>query len=234
MDEVRDARRARVRIGAAERLHRHVFVRHRLHDVRPGHEHVRRAARHVDEVRDRRRIHGAAGARTEDRRDLRNHARRERVAQEDVGVPAERDDAFLNARAAGVVEADDRRAVPHRQVHDLADLLGERLGERAAEHGEVLREDVDEPPVDAAVAGDDAVAVVLLVLEAEVRGAVDDEPVELDEGALVEQEVEPLARRQLALGVLRLDALLAAALLRFGDPPLEQLELVSHGHGRER
>ena len=64
--------------------------------------------------------------------------------------------------------------------------------------------------------------------------AVHDEPVELDEGAFVEQKVEPLARRQLALGVLRLDALLAAALLRLGDPALEELELVSHGHGRER
>ena len=64
--------------------------------------------------------------------------------------------------------------------------------------------------------------------------AVDDEPVELDERAFVEQEVEPLARGQLALGVLRLEARVAAALLGFGDPALEQLELVSHGHRREK
>ena len=94
--------------------------------------------------------------------DLRHDARGERVAEEDVGVAAQRDDAFLDARAAGVVEADHRRAVAHREIHHLADLLGERLGERAAEHGEVLREDVDEPSVDAAVAGDDAVAEELL------------------------------------------------------------------------
>ena len=149
-----------VRVGAAQLLHGHVFVRHRLHHVRAGHEHVARAAHHVDEVGDRRRVDRAAGAGAEDRGDLRHDARGERVAQEDVGVAAERDDAFLDARAAGVVEADDRRAVPHREVHDLADLLGVRLGERAAEDGEVLREDVDEPAVDPAVAGDDAVAVV--------------------------------------------------------------------------
>jgi hypothetical protein len=53
----------------------------------------------------------------------------------------------------------------HREVHDLADLRRVRLGERAAEHGEVLREHVDEPAVDAAVAGDHAVAVGALLLE---------------------------------------------------------------------
>ena len=80
--------------------------------------------------------------------DLRHHARGQRVAQEDVGVAAERGDALLDARAAGVVEADDRRAVLHRQVHHLADLLGVGLGQRAAEDGEVLGEDVDQAAVD--------------------------------------------------------------------------------------
>ena len=56
-------------------------------------------------------------------------ARRERVAQEDVGVAAERRDALLDPRAAGIVEPDHRRAVPERQVHHLADLLGVRLGQ---------------------------------------------------------------------------------------------------------
>ena len=201
----------------------------------PGHEHVRRAAHHVDEVGDRRRIHRAAGARPEDRRDLRHDARRERVAQEDVGVSAERDDAFLDARAAGVVEADHRRAVPHREIHDLADLLGERLGQRSAEHGEVLREDVDQPAVDAAVAGDDAVAV-------DTSASSRPKSVERwttnrsssTNDAFVEQQVEALARGELSFGVLRLEPRLAAALLRLGAAPLEQLELLSHGHGREK
>ena len=78
-------------------------------------------------------------------------ARRERVAQEDVGVAAEREHAFLDARAARVVEPDDRRAHLHRQVHDLDDLRGVRLRQRSAEDGEVLREDEDRPAVDAAV-----------------------------------------------------------------------------------
>ena len=37
-----------------------------------------------------------------------------------------------------------------REIHDLADLLGVGFRERAAEDGEVLGEDVDQPAVDPA------------------------------------------------------------------------------------
>ncbi len=70
------------------------------------------------------------------------------------------------------------------------------------------------------------------LLHAEVGGAVLDEHVELLERALVEQELDALARGQLAALVLRLDARLAAALrapargaasslsrMSFMDPP---------------
>ena len=56
-----------------------------------------------------------------------------------------------------------------------------------------------------------------LLVEAEVGGAVGDEPVELDEAALVEQQVEPLAGGELALLVLLRHAGGAAALL--GERP---------------
>ena len=125
-------------VGAAELLEGDVLVRDRLHHVGAGDEHVAHAAHHVDEVGDGGAVHRAAGAGAEDRRDLRHDAGGEGVAQEDVGVAAERDDALLDAGAAGVVEPDDRRAVPHGEVHHLADLVGVRLRERAAEDGEVL------------------------------------------------------------------------------------------------
>ncbi len=47
--------------------------------------------------------------------------------------PPRREDALLDARAAGIVQADHRRAVLHRQVHDLADLFCMGLTQRAAE-----------------------------------------------------------------------------------------------------
>ena len=75
-DEVRDAGLRRVRHRAAELLERDLLAGHRLHHVGAGDEHVRRALDHQDEVGHRGRVHGAAGARPHDERDLRDHARR--------------------------------------------------------------------------------------------------------------------------------------------------------------
>ena len=185
-----------------------IFVGHGLHHARPGDEHVARAFDHDDEVGDRRRVDRATGTRTEDQRDLRDDTGRQDVAQEDVGIAAERHDAFLDPRAARVVQADDRRTDLHREVHDLADLLGVRLRQRTTEDREVLAEDEDRPAVDLAVAGDDAVAEERL---GRGRVAVGDERIEFDERVGVEQQVEPFARRQLAGFVLLRDARLAAA-----------------------
>jgi len=71
------------------------------------------------------------------------------------------------------------------------------------------------------VAGHHAVAEILLVGQTEVGRAVGDEAVELDERAWIEQRVEALARRQLALVALRLDAVGAAAELGLGALLLE-------------
>ena len=61
------------------------------------------------------------------------------------------------------------------------------------------------------MAGHHAVARDLLVGHAEVTAAVLDEHVPLLEGAFVEQDIEALARGQLALAVLGLDPLFPAA-----------------------
>ena len=103
-------------------------------------------------------------------------------------------------------------------------FCGVGLRQRAAEHREVLGEDVDQPPVDPAVAGDDAVAEVLLLGQAEIGGAVGDEAVQLDEAALIEQQVEPLPRGELALLVLLGDAGRPAALLGLGLAMMEVVE----------
>src|SRR5690606_35056212 len=127
------------------------------------------------------------------------------VAAEDLAVEAERDHTLLDAGTAGVVETDDRAAHLEREVHDLDDLLAEDLTERATEDGEVLGEHRDGASVDLAVAGDDAVAVRPVLLLAEGGGAVPRILVQLDEGALVEEHVDALARRLLAARVLLLD-----------------------------
>src|SRR5207247_3224730 len=103
-----------------------------------------------------------------------------------------------------------------------------RLGERAAEHREVFGKDKSLAAVDGAPAGDDAVAGNLVLLHAEFGGAVLDEHVEFLERALVEQELDALPRRQLAAGVLRLDALFAAAEFGAVAPPFEGVQNVLH------
>ena len=81
----------------------------------------------------------------------------------------------------------------------------------------------DEAAVDAAVAGDDAVARDLLLGHAEVEAAVLDELVELLEAALVEQQLDALARGELALAVLALAPLRAAAGFRRAPGALAQV-----------
>src|SRR6185295_10454921 len=147
----------------------------------------------------------------------------------------------MDPRAARVVDADDRAAELQRQIHDLVDLLGEDLAQRAAEDGEVLREDEDLPSEDRAVTGDDGVAVRAALEHPEVRFAVADVAVELDERARVEQLDEPLAREELALLALALDRLVGAGVLGLVAevPQLVELGLggvgaglVGRGHGR--
>ena len=164
----------------------------------PGDEHVAGAVHHEDEIGDGGRIDRAARARAHDGGDLRHHAAGQRVAQEDIGVAGQRHHALLDARAAGIVQADHGRAGLQRQVHDLADLLRVGFGERAAEDGEILREDVDQAAVDAAVAGDEAVAGNALLVHAEIAAAVRDQLVQFLEGAFVEQQFDALARGELA------------------------------------
>src|SRR5699024_8334896 len=117
-------------------------------------------------------VDGAAGAGAHDDGDLRDDTRGVHVALEDLAVEAEGDHAFLDAGAAGVVQADDGAADLHGEVHDLGDLLAEDLTEGAAEDREVLGEDGHLPTVDGAVPGDHAVAVGAVGLLAEVRRAV--------------------------------------------------------------
>ena len=92
--KVRHAALRVVRERAAQVLHRHVFARHRLDHLGPGHEHVARALDHDREVGDRGRVHGPACTRAQDRRDLGHDPRGQRVAQEHVGVCAERGTAY--------------------------------------------------------------------------------------------------------------------------------------------
>src|SRR5690606_24937157 len=89
-------------------------------------------------------------------------------------------------------------------------------GERTAEHREILAEDEDRSAIDGTVAGHHAVARRLLLGHAEISAVMLHEHVPLLEGAGIEQQFQPFTRRQLALGMLRLDTFGPAALAGLG------------------
>ena len=194
----------------AQRLEVDLLAGDRPDHVGAGDEHVRGLLDHEHEVGHRRRVDRAAGARSHDQADLRDHAAAHHVADEHVAVGPERDDALLDPGAAGVVDPDHRAADLGRQVHHLAHLLAHHLAERAAHDGEVLAEHAHPPAVDRPVAGDHSVAVGAVPLHVEVVGAVAHERVELLEGARVQQLLDPLARGVLAAFVLLGDGALGA------------------------
>src|SRR6185295_11601906 len=135
-------------------------------------EHVGRVFDHYVKVGDGRTIDGAPCAWSHDATDLRHDAARQRVAQKDLGVTTEADDAFLNARSTGIIEADDRRANLHRQVHYFADLLRVSLRQGAAENGEVLSKDKNLPAVHQTVSGDHSITGIQLLIQSKVLGTM--------------------------------------------------------------
>ena len=127
--------------GAAEVLHRHVLAGDGLDDVGPGDEHRGGLVDHDREVGDGGGVDVAAGAVAHDHADLRDDAGGVHVAAEDLAVEAEGDHALLDPGAGAFVDADDRAAGLHGEVHHLGDLLAVDLAQRAAEDREVLAED---------------------------------------------------------------------------------------------
>jgi hypothetical protein len=87
------------------------------------------------------------------------------------------------------------------------------VAQASAQHGEVLRECEGGAAVDQAVSADDAVARDPLLVHTEVVAAVNPELVDLDEAARVEEQIDPLADRELPALVLPGNP--------FGSPHLE-------------
>ena len=100
------------------------------------------------------------------------------------------------------VESDDRAADLGGEIHDLHDLLAEHLTEGPAEDGEVLGEDGHLTALDHAVTSDHPVAVGAAAILAELGAAMPGELVHLDERALVQQHLDPLAGGLLAFGAV--------------------------------
>ena len=121
------------------------------------------------------------------------------VLQEDIGVAGQALHPFLDARAAGVIQTDDRGADLQRLGLHLDDLLRLSARERTAEDREILGEDVDHPPVDCPPPRHPPPSPGMRWASMPKSWLpVLHEHVKFFERALVEKKPDPLARRQLA------------------------------------
>jgi len=153
--EVGHAGECCVAFGPAQLFLGYLFPGNRLYDIGAGDEHHGDAADHEGEIGNRGGVNRATRRGAQDGRDLRHNAGSQRVAHKYLAVSRQAGNAFLDARATGVGDADDGRTVAHGHVHDLADLFSSDFRQRPAEDGEVLGVEVDSAAVDLTVARDD-------------------------------------------------------------------------------
>src|SRR6185369_5682374 len=198
---------------------------HRLDHIRTGNEHIRRVFDHDVEVSDGRTINRAAGTRTHDATNLRHDSARQSVTQKDVGISTETDNTFLNTRAPGIIQTNNRRTDFHRQVHHFADLFRVSFGKGTTKYSEVLRKNKHVAAIYQTVTGDHAIARIDLFVETEVSRAMDHELVKLFERSLIEQKLDALTRGHLSSLVLFFDARGAAALFRRRATLAQHVEL---------
>src|SRR5207248_3032570 len=121
----------------------------------------------------------------------------------------------------------------HGHVHDLANFGGVGLRERSAKNREVLGKSKNQAAFNASIAGDEAIAVGLLLGHAKILRAMRYQAVSLFEGALIEQELDALAGTHLAFFVLPRPPLFAAASLGQRIAPLQLRQLLLQIHAKD-
>ena len=131
-----------------------------------GNEHLR-LARLNDEIGQRRAVGRAARAWAANQRDLRNRAGKHHVGVKHLAIAGKRVDALLHARAAGIVDEDERRTGLQRLLHDFGNFDGVHFAGRAAGHREVLAGQVHQPAGNRCRAGHHAIRGHTLARHAE-------------------------------------------------------------------
>ncbi len=189
---------------SAHLLQRHLLADHHLRHARRAEVHRGIAVAHDHEVAESRDVGAAGGARPEQHADLGHDPRElDLVVEDPTGTATAGEHLHLlgDARAGRVHQVDHRHLERHRPFLDAQDLLNGLRPPGARLHGRVVRHQRHGAPVDRAEAGDDAVRAETVLLPVGQQGF-------LREGALIEQQGDALAHRQLAL----LDRLVAMSL----------------------
>src|SRR5437868_8074863 len=132
--------------GAAQLLKSHILVSDRLHHIGAGDKHIACLLHHENKVCDGWRVDRAARAGTHDRRNLWDDPGGQCIAKKNVCICPEADHAFLDTRAARVVQPDDWRAVLHREVHYFTNLSACASGRKPPKTVKSCQKAKDNPP----------------------------------------------------------------------------------------
>mmetsp|Transcript_17924 Transcript_17924/g.42296 ORF Transcript_17924/g.42296 Transcript_17924/m.42296 type:complete len:263 (+) Transcript_17924:1307-2095(+) len=196
--------------GSTQLFLGHGFVGDCFDHFRSRDKHVTSVFDHEDKICHGRTVHGTAGTRPHNDRNLRNHPRRVDIELKHVGIATQTVHTFLNASSTRVVETNHGRSHSHGHVHDLDHFLSVRFRERSSQDGEILRKGIDGTAVDLAVPGDDAVAGKLLGIHAKFGTAMRLELINFVKGIGIEQEFDAFSCRERAPRVLLVNAFGAA------------------------
>src|SRR5699024_586761 len=113
-----------VRAGPAQLFRSYFLMSYRFDDIRPGNKHIAGVFHHEHKVRQGGTVHRSPGTGSHYSRKLGDYTRGLAVTPKYLGIPAQRRYTFLDAGAAGIIQADYRHTVFHGQIHHFAYLFG--------------------------------------------------------------------------------------------------------------
>ena len=199
------------------------FMRHRLNHIRPGNEHMTVPPDHKNKIGQSRRITRPPGTRSENSRNLRNHTRRHGIAKKNTRIPGQALHPLLNTRAARIIQSDHRSTVLQSQILHLHDLPSILRTQRTPEHRKIISIHKHEPALDPAIPRHDPVPGNPRPVHSIILTPVHHELVQLIKRSRIQQQVDPLPRRQLTGRMLLTDSVSPSGHLR------RPVSLVKHG-----
>ena len=213
-DQVYVAGNSRVRVCGGKHFKRGFLAGGGLDDLWAADKEVGVFLGHYDEVHKSRAVSRAARAGACYYGYLRNYSGEVYVLPENFSVSGKRLNAFLDSRAAGVVDADYGHSVFAGELHKIAYFLGVVGAQGSARDSEVLAERRHLPSVDGADSAYYAVGGQHLLFHAEVVAVVLNVHSELHERPGVEQGFNSFARCHQTFCAAGFESRLSAGVVR--------------------
>ena len=204
-----------VYLGPSQFFHRDLFTEHGLDHFGTGNEHFRNILDYEHEVGQCRRVNGTSRTRSENNRDLRNHAARQRITEKYLTVTGQCIDTLLNTGSTRIVDSDQRNTHVQCIVHDLGDLAGVHETERTAGDRKVLCEDRNRLSANHSGTDNHTVTRERFILHTEIPTVMFHEDIVFMERVFIQQSDDPFTSREFTHRLLFLYGLCSASKIDF-------------------